>query len=121
MKNTSAEKIERGCDDVWTTAIDTDTELIVSYTLGQRGAVSEQEFTKKLPRGYTNRFQLTTDGHRVYTDATEDAFGTDIVGLTGSCLDAGRTLWSNLVFPRANIEIPAARAGPRGAPERQSR
>jgi hypothetical protein len=26
----------------------------------------------------TNRFQLTTDGHRVYADAVEDAFGSEI-------------------------------------------
>jgi hypothetical protein len=26
----------------------------------------------------TNRFQLTTDGHRVYADAVEDAFGGDV-------------------------------------------
>ncbi|MGA8429001.1 MAG: hypothetical protein WB729_04235 [Candidatus Sulfotelmatobacter sp.] len=26
----------------------------------------------------SNRIQLTTDGHRVYADAVEDAFGTDI-------------------------------------------
>ncbi|MBZ5548626.1 MAG: IS1 family transposase, partial [Acidobacteriia bacterium] len=39
MKNTSAEKIEQGWGDVWTwTAIDADTKLIVSYTLGQRNA-----------------------------------------------------------------------------------
>jgi hypothetical protein len=25
-----------------------------------------------------NRFQLTTDGHRVYADAVEDAFGSEI-------------------------------------------
>src|ERR1035441_3987200 len=39
MKNTSAEKIAQGWGDVWTwTAIDAATKLIVSYTLGQRGA-----------------------------------------------------------------------------------
>jgi hypothetical protein len=26
----------------------------------------------------SNRIQLTTDGHRVYADAVEDAFGADI-------------------------------------------
>ena len=26
----------------------------------------------------SNRFQLTTDGHRVYVDAVEDAFGGDV-------------------------------------------
>jgi len=45
MKNTSAEKIEQGWGDVWTwTAIDADTKLIVSYTLGQRGAETAHTF-----------------------------------------------------------------------------
>jgi len=26
----------------------------------------------------TNRIQLTTDGHRIYADAVEDAFGSEI-------------------------------------------
>jgi IS1 family transposase len=79
MKNTSAEKIEQGRGDVWTwTAIDADTKLIVSYTLGQRGADTAQEFIQDVASRITNRFQLTTDGHRVYADAVEDAFGADI-------------------------------------------
>jgi hypothetical protein len=43
MKNTSAENIEQGWGAVRTwTAIDEDTKLIVSYTLGQRGADSSE-------------------------------------------------------------------------------
>ena len=79
MKNTSAEKIEQGWGDVWTwTAIDADTKLIVSYTLGQRGADTAQVFMQDVASRITTRFQLTTDGHRVYADAVEDAFGADI-------------------------------------------
>jgi IS1 family transposase len=79
MKNTSAEKIEQGWGDVWTwTAIDADTKLIVSYTLGQRGADTANAFMQDVASRVTNRFQLTTDGHRVYADAVEDAFGADI-------------------------------------------
>jgi IS1 family transposase len=79
MKNTSAEKIEQGWGDVWTwTAIDADTKLIVSYTLGQRGADTAQEFMQDVASRITSRVQLTTDGHRVYADAVEDAFGADI-------------------------------------------
>ena len=78
MKNTSAGKIQQGWGDVWTwTAIDADTKLIVSYTLGQRGADTAQVFMQDVASRITNRFQLTTDGHRVYADA-EDAFGADI-------------------------------------------
>ena len=79
MKNTTAEKLEQGWGDVWTwTAIDADTKLIVSYTLGQRGASTALVFMRDIASRITNRFQLTTDGHRVYADAVEDAFGADI-------------------------------------------
>ena len=79
MKNTSAEKITQGWGDVWTwTAIDADTKLIVSYTLGQRGAATAHEFMQDVASRITNRIQLTTDGHRVYAEAVEAAFGADI-------------------------------------------
>jgi IS1 family transposase len=79
MKNTSAEKIEQGWGDVWTwTAIDADTKLIVSYTLGQRGAATAHEFMQDVASRVSNRIQLTTDGHRVYAEAVEGAFGADI-------------------------------------------
>src|SRR5271157_97415 len=79
MKNTSAEKIEQGWGDVWTwTAIDADTKLIVSYTLGQRGAETAHAFMQDVASRLSNRIQLTTDGHRVYAEAVEGAFGADI-------------------------------------------
>ena len=79
MKNTSAEKIEQGWGDVWTwTAIDADTKLIVSYTLGQRGAETAHTFMQDVASRVSNRIQLTTDGHRVYAEAVEGAFGADI-------------------------------------------
>ena len=79
MKNTSAEKIEQGWGDVWTwTAIDADTKLIVSYTLGQRNAGTAYTFMQDVASRITNRIQLTTDGLRVYAEAVENAFGADI-------------------------------------------
>jgi IS1 family transposase len=79
MKNTSAEKIEQGWGDVWTwTAIDADTKLIVSYTLGQRGAETAHQFMQDVASRLSTRIQLTTDGHRVYAEAVEGAFGADI-------------------------------------------
>lgn len=79
MKNTSAEKIEQGWGDVWTwTAIDADTKLIVSYTLGQRGADTAQGFMQDVAARISTRIQLTTDGHRVYAEVVEGAFGADI-------------------------------------------
>jgi IS1 family transposase len=50
----------------------------VSYTLGQRGADTTHEFMQDVALRISNRIQLTTDGHRVYADAVENAFGADI-------------------------------------------
>ena len=79
MKNASEEKVKQGWGDVWTwTAIDADTKLIISYTLGQRGAETAHAFMEDVASRIKTRIQLTTDGHRVYADAVEDAFGGDI-------------------------------------------
>jgi len=79
MKNTTPEKIEQGWGDIWTwTPIDADTKLIVSYMLGQRGAETANEFMQDVASRVSTRIQLTTDGHRVYADAVEGAFGADI-------------------------------------------
>jgi len=79
QKNVAAEQMEQGAGDVWTwTAIDADTKLIISYTLGDRGAGTAQAFMQDVAARIANRVQLTTDGHHVYVDAVEDAFGADI-------------------------------------------
>jgi IS1 family transposase len=79
QKNVTLEQMQQGAGDVWTwTAIDADTKLIVSYMLGDRGASTAQSLMRDLAGRVANRFQLTTDGHRVYADAVEDAFGADI-------------------------------------------
>ena len=65
--------------DVWTwTAIDSDTKLIISYLIGDRFAGSAYEFMHDLKSRLANRVQLTTDGHRAYLNAVEDAFGADV-------------------------------------------
>jgi IS1 family transposase len=79
QKNVSAEQMAKGAGDVWTwTAIDDDTKLIVSYMLGDRGAGTAKAFMQDVAGRIANRMQLTTDGHHVYADAVEDAFGADI-------------------------------------------
>jgi IS1 family transposase len=78
-KNLSMEQVKAGAGSVWTwTAIDADSKLIISYTLGDRGAETAAVFMKDVSSRISNRIQLTTDGHRVYADAVEDAFGADI-------------------------------------------
>ena len=68
-----------GYGDVWTwTAIDADTKLVPSWLVGSRDAGYAYEFMKGLRSRLLNRVQLTTDGHRVYLTAIEDAFGSDV-------------------------------------------
>lgn len=65
--------------DVWTwTALDADSKLIVSYLVGGRDAEYANEFMADVADRLTGRVQLTTDGHRAYLDAVEDAFGADV-------------------------------------------
>jgi len=78
-KNTSPAKKQEGWGDVWTwTAIDADKKLCVSYLGGGRDAGWAHEFMDDCAGRVRGRLQLTTDGHKSYLDAVEDAFGTDV-------------------------------------------
>ena len=80
QKNVPAERRgEFGVGDVWTwTAIDADTKLIASWMVGSRDGDAARAFMGDLAPRLANRVQLTTDGHRVYLDAVEEAFAWDI-------------------------------------------
>jgi IS1 family transposase len=68
-----------GYGDVWTwTAICSETKLIASWMVGDRSAGVADEFMQDLAARLANRVQLTTDGHRVYADAVEGAFGSNV-------------------------------------------
>src|ERR1700686_3040080 len=78
-KNLTIEQVNAGAGSVWTwTAIDADTKLIITYMLGDRGAGTAMAFMRDMAARIDNRIQLTTDGHRVYAEAVEAAFGSDI-------------------------------------------
>ena len=65
--------------DVWTwTAIDADSKLIVSYLVGGRDGGYAAEFMGDVAQRLAHRVQLTTDGHKAYLDAVEDAFGCEV-------------------------------------------
>jgi IS1 family transposase len=65
-----------GVGDVWTwTAIDADTKLVPCWHVGHRNAEDAYEFINNLAARLTKRVQLTTDGHKAYLNAVEDAFG----------------------------------------------
>ncbi len=73
------DEMPAGSGDVWTwTALDADSKLIVSWFVGDRSAESADVFMKDVAARLANRVQLTTDGHKAYLDAVEDAFGGDI-------------------------------------------
>ena len=68
-----------GYGDVWTwTAICADTKLVASWMVGSRDGEAANTFIADLAGRLANRVQLTTDGHKVYVDAVERAFGAGI-------------------------------------------
>jgi IS1 family transposase len=78
-KNTRPEKKAVGWGDVWTwTALDADTKLCISYLVGGRDLEWAKEFMHDCASRIRNRVQITTDGHKAYLEAVEDAFGADI-------------------------------------------
>ena len=68
-----------GKGDVYTwVAIDADTKLIPTWLVGTRDAEYAQKFVSDLAPRIKGRTQLTTDGHKAYLRAVDDAFGADV-------------------------------------------
>ncbi len=68
-----------GYGDVWTwTALCADTKLVPCWLVGGRDSGYATEFLNDLKNRLSNRVQLTSDGHRVYLEAVEDAFGGEV-------------------------------------------
>jgi IS1 family transposase len=78
-KNCPTEHKAKGAGDVWTwVALDPDSKLVPCWFIGQRDAGCAYHFMHDLKSRLANRVQLTTDGHRAYLTAVEDAFGCEI-------------------------------------------
>jgi IS1 family transposase len=72
-------KGEFGYGDIWTwVAIDADTKLVPSWSVGLRNPEYANAFMQDLKSRLTNRVQLTTDGHGLYLWAVEKAFGSEV-------------------------------------------
>jgi IS1 family transposase len=72
-----AAPVEAG--DIWTwTAMDRDSKLMISYTVGDRSQATAREFMFDLADRLDGRVQLTTDGHGAYIKAVADAFGGSV-------------------------------------------
>jgi IS1 family transposase len=68
-----------GAGDVWTwVAMDADTKLVCSVTVGNRDYATAKMFIDDLAARMANRVQLTTDGNRLYLGAVHSAFASDI-------------------------------------------
>jgi IS1 family transposase len=79
-KNVPADKRgEFGYGDVWTwVALDSDTKLVPSYRVGPRDLQEARLLMADLAKRLSHRVQLTTDGHRPYLNAVENAFDGDV-------------------------------------------
>lgn len=68
-----------GYGDIWTwTAIDPDSKLVASWLVGLRNAEWGKAFMVDLAGRLDRRVQLTSDGHRAYLVAVDEAFGADV-------------------------------------------
>jgi IS1 family transposase len=78
-KNASAEQKTAGWGDVWTwTAIDAETKLCLSYLVGGRDAGWATDFVWDIRLRVIGRPQITTDAHKPYLAAIEEAFGANV-------------------------------------------
>jgi IS1 family transposase len=76
-KNTTPE--QEGWGDVWTwVGIDADTKLVVSYLVGGRDGGWAKDFIEDCAKRISNRVRITTDGHKPYLEAAEEAFVAEI-------------------------------------------
>jgi len=72
-------KSKDGVGDTWTwIALDSDTKLIPCFHVGKRDATDAYKFITDLAARLANRVHLTSDGHKAYLQAVEDAFGSEI-------------------------------------------
>jgi IS1 family transposase len=75
----TAKAAPEGAGDVWTwTALEASHKMIVSYMVGGRDSDYAIALMDDLRSRLANRVQLTTDGHKAYLSAVEEAFGDDI-------------------------------------------
>jgi IS1 family transposase len=102
-KNATEEQKEAGWGDVWTwTAMDAQTKLVPCWFVGTRDGGAAYHFIHDLAGRLASRVQLTTDGHRAYLDAVEDAFGMEIdyaqlVKIYGNAPEGGEVRYSPAV------------------------
>lgn len=81
QKNVTPEIIAKNsyAGDMWLwVAIDADTKIVPTWTLGGRDGLTAMHFIDDVAGRLSNRVQLTSDGHKAYLDAVENAFGSNV-------------------------------------------
>jgi hypothetical protein len=77
-KNVTLEQKAQGWGDTWTwTGICADSKLYVSYLVAGRSADWAMDFMLDCAARIKGRVQVTTDGHKAYLEAVEEAFGAE--------------------------------------------
>ncbi len=75
----TAKAAPEGAGDIWCwTAVCADTKLVPCWVVGARDTEYAFAFVDDLRGRLANRVQLTSDGHKPYLEAVEEAFGDDI-------------------------------------------
>jgi IS1 family transposase len=79
-KNVPEEKQgEFGVGDVWTwVAIDAETKLCPSWLVASRDLCDAKVFVTDLAERLATRVQITSDGHKCYVEAVDEAFGGEV-------------------------------------------
>jgi IS1 family transposase len=76
---TTTTHMRNGWGDIWTwTALDAETKLVPCWYVGTRDGGAAYHFIHDLKSRLATRVQLTTDGHKAYLEAVEDAFGVEV-------------------------------------------
>ena len=93
-------KGQDGVGSVWTwVALDPDSKLVPCWFVSNRDASAAYHFMHDLAGRLASRVQLTTDGHKPYLSAVEDAFGSEIdyamlVKIYGNAAEGGEVRYS---------------------------
>jgi IS1 family transposase len=96
----TAKSAPAGAGDVWTwSSLCADSKLICNWMVGGRDSYVAMLLMDDLKSRLSHRVQFTTDGHRAYLEAVEDAFGDDIdyamlIKLYGTAPEGPQTRYS---------------------------
>jgi IS1 family transposase len=70
---------QRGIGSVWTwVSMDSDSKFVANWLVGNRTAEDAMRFMNDLAPRLSHRVQITSDGHKPYVEAVEDAFGSEV-------------------------------------------